>query len=200
MQARSLAATALAVLALLPGCGLTENDTPQVIASENLPPDLLDPNPASSTTMPEPGDTVPVPVFLLVRTGNTTRLSSVEREVANPDEAGQRLVALFAPASEEELEEGFITSVPTDTVLLSTQLDEEAQELVVDLSDELFAIQGAELANAFAQMVFTATEVDGVRQVRFLVEGEEIQAPDGDGRPVDGAVTRADYVALTPAG
>jgi spore germination protein GerM len=187
-----------ALLVAVAGCGLTENDAPQVIASENLPPDLLDPNPGSSTSVAGTGETEPAPVFLIERDGDTTRLRAVDREVIDADEPGQRLVVLLMPPSEDELADGLITSIPTDTVLLDTDLDEEARELVVDLSDEIFAIQSSELANAFAQIVYTATEVEGVSQVRFLVEGEEIQTLDGEGRPVDGAVTRADYVALNP--
>jgi spore germination protein GerM len=200
MLRRSLRALALAMalVAALAGCGVTANDSPQTIGLENLPPDLLDPNPGSSTTAPDPGDTVPVPVYLLVRDNEATRLSAVEREVSDPTIPGQRLTALLTPPSEAELADGLITSIPTDTVLLQTAFDEDSGELVVDLSDELFAIEGAELANAFAQMVFTALEVDGVSQVRFLVDGEAIQPLNAEGRSVDGAVNRTDYLALAP--
>ena len=187
-----------ALLLTVVGCGLQENEVPQAIAPENLPPGLLDPSPTSSTTTPESGPTIAVPVYLLQRDGETTRLVAVDREVTDPEAPGQRLTALLAAPSDDELDQGLNTSIPTDTVLLSTSLDESAEELTVDLSDELFAIQGAELANAFAQMVFTAIEVDGVRQIRFLVEGDPIQTPDAQGRPVDGAVTRADYAVLAP--
>ncbi|MGK2950688.1 MAG: GerMN domain-containing protein [Acidimicrobiales bacterium] len=190
----------LAAIALLVagGCGLTENDSPQAIAPENLPPNLLEPDPGTSTTIPEAGETVAVTVYLLVREGDTTRLSPVEREVVDPAAPGELLTSLLSTPSEAELETGVSTSIPTDTVLLSTELDEDSGELVIDISDELLAIQGTELANAFAQLVYTATEVEGVRQVRFLVEGEEVQAPDAEGAPVSGAVRRADYAALAP--
>jgi spore germination protein GerM len=195
---RRITAVTAALLVAASGCGLSANDTPQAIAPENLPPGLIDPSSGSSTTEPEPGVTTPVRVFLLERVGDTTRLSAVEREVSDPSVAGQRITALLSPPSEAEVERGVITSIPSDTVLLSAVLDEASGELVIDVSDELLAIQGSELANAFAQLVYTATEADGVRQVRFLVEGEEIAAPDDDGRPVQRAVTRTDYVALAP--
>jgi spore germination protein GerM len=190
-------ATAVALVALT-GCGLSEQEAPQAIAPENLPPALLDPSPASSTTVPDPGETTPVTVYLLERVGNTSRLRPVEREVTDPTAPGQRITVLLTPPSAAEVEEGVITSIPADTVLLNSSLDEESGELVVDISDELLAIQGSELANAFAQIVYTATEADGVRQVRFLVEGDETDALNADGRPVQRAVTRADYAALAP--
>lgn len=197
MRLRLLPLVAIALLAV-GGCGLTENDSPQAIAPENLPPNLLEPDPGSSTTLPEPGETVAATVYLLVREGDTTRLSPVEREVVDPAAPGELLTSLLSTPSEAELETGVSTSIPTDTVLLSTELDEETGELVIDISDELLAIQGTELANAFAQLVYTATEVDGVSQVRFLVEGEEVQAFDAEGARVSGPVRRADYAALAP--
>ncbi len=200
MRSRALRWLALVIGALLlvAGCGVEANDAPQAIAPENLPPGLLDPNPSSSTSEPGPGPTEAVPVYLLARDGETTRLAAVEREVTDPEAAGQRLTALLTAPSEAELAQGLNTSIPTDTVLLRVEFNDRSEELTVDLSDELFAIQGAELANAFAQIVFTALELDGVRQVRFLVEGEPIQAPDAQGRPVEGAVTRANYASLAP--
>jgi spore germination protein GerM len=77
-------------------------------------------------------------------------------------------------------------------------LDAEDSELVVDLSSEFLSIEGPELPKAFAQIVWTVSELDGVRQVRFLVEGEEIRAQNADGAEQEGAVTRADYIALAP--
>jgi spore germination protein GerM len=71
-------------------------------------------------------------------------------------------------------------------------------ELVVNVSSALFDVQGTELANAFAQLVWTVTELRGVRQVRFEVDGVTRRALNADGIEQDGAVTRADYSALAP--
>lgn len=195
---RRLAVAPVALLIAVAGCGLSANDTPQAIAPENLPPVLIDPAPGSSTTSPDPGATTPVVVYLLERVGDSSRLLAVEREVSDPTAPGERITVLLIPPSAAELDAGAITSIPTDTVLLASSLDEDSGELVIDVSDELLAIQGSELANAFAQLVYTATEVEGVRQVRFLVEGEEIAAPNAEGRPVQRAVTRSDYALLRP--
>lgn len=188
----------LAVLALLGGCGLSEHGEPQAIAPENLPPGLLEPNPVSSTTLPQSPGTTTVIVYFLVRDGDGERLARVEREVANATEPGNRIGALFSQPP-TEAEEGLTTSIPADTVLVDVPVvDDEANELVVDLSNELFSIQGVGLAKAFAQIVYTVTEVDGVRQVRFLVDGRPYRAPDAEGVEKEGAVTRLDYAALAP--
>jgi spore germination protein GerM len=190
---------AVLVIGLLAGvaaCGVNADDEPVAIPAEDLPPDLLDPNPPTSTTL-SGSPTTAVTVYLLVRSGNTTRLTPVEREV---EDATSRDVinALLAPPSREEQALGLISSIPADTVLLDTQLVDADDELIVDLSRDLFDVEGSELANAFAQIVWTVTELDGVRQVRFRVDGESARAPNAAGTEQPGAVTRADYSALAP--
>jgi len=190
----------LAVLALLGGCGLSEDGGPQAIAPENLPPELLDPNPVSSTTLPESPGTTGVAVFFLMRDGDGERLVKVERQVANATEPGDRIGALFSQPTSAEAARGLTTRIPADTVLVDVPVvDDEANELVVDLSNEFTSsIEGEELAKAFAQIVYTMTAMDGVRQVRFLVDGTEIRAPDAEGVEKEGAVRRFDYAALAP--
>lgn len=181
----------------LGACGIAADDEPQAIQAEDVPSDLLDPNPPTSTTV-SGTPTTSVTVYLLVRSGSTTRLAPTEREVSDASSRGERIAALLLPTSAEEQEEGLISSIPSDTVLLDTELVEESDELVVNLSGALFDVQGPELANAFAQLVWTVTELEGVRQVRFRVDGEAYRAPDAEGIEQDGAVTRADYSDLAP--
>lgn len=185
------------LLGLVAGCGLAADSEPQAIDTKDLPEDLVDPDAVTSTTLPGTA-TASVTVYLLERTGDTTRLAPVEREVADPDKAGDRLDALLQPTTEQEQARGLISSIPTDTVLLNTELNQTDQELVVDLSGALFDVQGKELANAFAQIVWTATEIEGVRKVRFKVDGEPYRAPNAEGIEQPGAVTSADYRSLAP--
>ena len=78
-------------------------------------------------------------------------------------------------------------------------VDEEAGEMVIDLSADIFDIEGEALALAFAQIVFTATDPStDVRRVRFLVEGVPRSVFDGDGVETAGPVTRRDYVNFDP--
>jgi spore germination protein GerM len=187
----------LGVLVAATGCGLAADDEPRAIDSEDVPPDLLDPNPPTSTTLIDESTTT-VTVYLLVRSGTATRLAAVTREVADARHAGDRIDALLEPTSAEEQQRGLISSIPSDTVLLDAELVEADKELVVNLSGALFDVEGEELANAFAQLVWSVTELNDVRQVRFRVDGQEYRAPDAEGIEQEGAVTRADYAALAP--
>ena len=194
----ALVALALAATALLGGCGVGENDEPHVIAADELPPGLAGETPTTSTSVASP-TVQAVTVYYLVQQGDVVRLVGVTREVERADRARDRLAAVLTPPSAEEAATGVLTSIPADTALLETELDESDGELTIDLSRSLFDVQGQELRNAFAQLVWTATELPGVRLVRFRVDGEEFRAPDGAGVEQPGAVTRADYATLAPA-
>jgi spore germination protein GerM len=189
----------LGLLAAVAGCGIAEDDGPRALGPRDIPADLRDPDPSAVTTSPSPGATTVV-VYLIARQGDTTRLAPVEREVADASDPAERLAALLVPPSTDDIQDGLTSSIPADTVLLDTELDETERELVVDLSSALFDVQVSELANAFAQIVWTVTEHDEVRSVRFRVDGEPLRATNSEGIEQPGAVTRADYDRLAPRG
>jgi Sporulation and spore germination len=197
-----LVALVVAPLVVAGACGVPADDEPQAIAGRDLPPDLLDPNPGSSTTLPESAGTTTVDVYLLDETPDGVRLAPVTREVARANRPNERLAALFGGATEAEIEAGITSGIPADTVLRGVTTDDESREVVIDLSDDIFTIEGEALAQAFAQMVWTATEpgAGGYRQVRFSVDGEPTTVLDGDGAEQQDTVTRADYDALRPVG
>jgi len=196
---RRLLAVLLALLVLLGACGLTEDDGPNAIAPENLPPDLLDPNPGTSTTVAETPGSDLIKVWFLEEVRGEVRLAEVQRTVQDRADPGDRLVSLFQQPTEDEARAGIVTSIPADTTLRAMPvLNEQTSELVLDLSSEFLSIEGPELPKAFAQIVWSVTDLDGVRQVRFLVDGEEIRAQDAEGAEQEGAVSRANYTALAP--
>lgn len=188
----------VAVLLVGVGCGLSEDSSPQAIAPENLPPDLLDPNPGSSSTVAESADTTSVGVFFLEQIGDQQRLAAVDREVIDPTSPSQRLSALLSQPPDAD--EGFTTSIPADTMLLEVRQIRADDELILFLSSELFDVEGEELAKAFAQIVYTVTEPEagGFRRVRFVVDNEPRRALDADLVEQEGAVTRGDYRAWRP--
>lgn len=173
----------------LTGCGLSADGEPRAITSEVL-------EPTETTTPATTGVTTPATVYLLVREGDATKLAEVQRPVEDPSRAADRIEAVLEPVSPDEQARGFVSSIPADTVLLDTEVDGDTDELLVNLSGALFDVQGKELANAFAQLVLTATEIEGVRSVRFEVDGEPYRAPNAEGIEQQGAVTAADYATL----
>jgi spore germination protein GerM len=188
-----LAVGTAAALLVGAGCGLRADEEPQVISADDLPSDLVQ---TTSTTDTDSTATEPATVYLLVREADATKLVEVQRLVEDPDRPADRIEAVLAQVSPEEQARGLVSSIPADTVLLDATLDEEDQELVVNLSGALFDIEGRELAYAFAQIVLTATELEGVRQVSFEVDGEPYRAPNAEGIEQPGAVTAADYSTL----
>jgi len=190
---------ALCTIASGAGCGIAADREPKVIQAADLPADLLDPNPPSTTTLPGSATPASVTVYFLTRQGELTHLTPVQRDVASSSRAADRIRALLTGPSADEQQLGLISTIPTDTVLLDTTYVPADGELIVNLSGALFDVQGKELANAFAQLVWTVTEVPGVRQVRFKVDGQAYRAPNAEGIEQEGAVTRGDYNSLAPA-
>ncbi len=193
---RRLVIALVALAALVGGCGLSEDSSPHAIAPENLPPDLLDPEAGTSTTL-SPSGSESVNVYFLETVGDEVSLFKVERQVPDADDPGDRLIALLAQPSEDEAAKGLTTSIPADTTLRAVPvLNEETGELVIDLSSEFLSIEGPELPKAFAQIVWTVTEPGSdVELVRFLVDGEEIRAQNADGAEQE-TVRREDYNAF----
>lgn len=198
MTARRPMALLVALALAVAGCGLSADDEPHLLSAGDLPADLL--GSTTSTTVPtsESPTTTAVTIYYLVHRDGVTRLAPTQREVDDGSRPRDRLAALLNPPTADEQAAGLLTSIPATTILLDTKLVEAESTLLVDLSRSLFDVQGQELRNAFAQLVWTATELDGVRRVRFLVEGEEFRAPDEDGAEQAGAVSRADYITLAP--
>jgi spore germination protein GerM len=187
-----LGSAALAVVALgVVGCGIPTDDSPRAISSENVPDDVAD-----DTTEPTPSQsTVGAPIYL-VKSPDDPRLVDVQRPVpasspaANPDPAAVLETLLTATASPEEQADGITNLIPPDTRLAS-QPELARGTLVVDLTNEIFEIEGENQRAAFGQIVCTANRLDGVHFVRFLVAGEptEVQVDSG---ATGGPVTCAD--------
>jgi spore germination protein GerM len=198
VTSRLVGAAALLLL-LAGGCGVPEDDRPQALAREDLPPDLLDPDPSAETSLPESGPTVVV--YFLQETPNGVRLAEVERRVADARTPDDRLAALFAGLDADEPDAGLSTQIPADTVLRDVDTNPEADEVIIDVSGDLLSsIEGRFLSQAFAQIVWTATEpsAGGYTNVRFLVDGVPQSVIDGDGVEQEGSVDRADYSSFSP--
>jgi spore germination protein GerM len=189
----SLGAGALAVVALgVVGCGIPTDDSPRAISRENVPDDVAD-----DTTEPTPSQSTVGAQIFLVQSPDDPRLVAVERRVpsgsspaAGPDPAAVLETLLTATATPEEQAGGITNLIPPDTRLAS-QPGLARGTLVVDLTNDIFEIEGENQRAAFGQIVCTANRLDGVHFVRFLVNGEptEVQVDSG---ATGGPVTCAD--------
>ena len=167
--------------------------------AEDLPPDLLDPNPGSSTTLPGVGrHDDRSSVYLLEETADGVRLVAVDREVADEPASrtsGSRRCFGGSRPRTEVGRRDHAPRIPADTVLLDVTTDEETGEVVIDLSERHLHDRGRGAGPGVRP-----DRVDRHRarrrrlpQVRFLVDGEPTRVLDGDGAEQDGAVTRRDY-------
>jgi spore germination protein GerM len=184
------------------GCGLTTNDEPEQLAQEDVPDDLLDP--AGTSDQPEPPvvgeevstDTATV-YFLRADDSGAFVVVPVQRQVASPVTAARRLEALIQlPPDQFERDDGIATRVPEDARVVGRPESTEGGVLEVNLSENFYDLQGEASRLAFAQVVYTATEIDGVSAVRFLVNGRNAGVVDGDGQSRSGPVDRGAYRSL----
>ena len=104
------------------------------------------------------------------------------------------LTALFAGPNVVELDSQFRTALPAGVQLLSTT--RRGGVLRVDVSKEMGQLSGEVLVAAVAQIVFTASEVDGVESVNILINGADQQWPSGNGELQSAPLTVYDYPGL----
>jgi spore germination protein GerM len=67
--------------------------------------------------------------------------------------------------------------------------------VTIDLNPSFAQLALAEQKIALTQLVFTMTSLHGVKQVQFLMNGERVSVPRGNGTLTDQPVKRSDYAA-----
>lgn len=120
------------------------------------------------------------------------RLRSVSRDV--PAAPGAVLRSLFAGPNEDERDSQLDTAIPADLELLSAR--SVGQILTVDVVDAFGELTADGLRFAVAQIVSTASSIDGVRAVQLRIEGEPRVWPLGNGELTDRPLTVYDYPGL----
>jgi spore germination protein GerM len=122
----------------------------------------------------------------------TPHLSAVLRSVEST--ASSVMQELLKGPNTQEEDDGITTAVPRGLVLRSTRPG--GGVVTVDVSSELLDEPAPKLQLAIAQIVFTASELEGVREVRVTVLGTIRPWPDGEGELRTSALTVYDYPGL----
>jgi spore germination protein GerM len=90
------------------------------------------------------------------------------------------------------------SAIPLETRVIDvTQSPEGLAE--INLSATFLNVNGDQLVRAVAQLVYTASAVTGVTQVRLVVDGTPRDWPRGDGTRLSRTLTIADFAELSPS-
>lgn len=191
VRATRVLSAMLALGVMLSACGIGNDDTPRNIPEiDQMPLGVGGDSGAGAAT-----GTARVYLLAPEVVGQTTSLEAVARDVDETPSAV--LEALLAGPNAGELDLQYRTALPVDLRVLSTT--SRGGVLVIDLSRELLQLSGQVLVAAVAQLVFTGSEVPGVRSVKILVEGADQQWPAGNGEVQSAPLTVYDYPGLVPS-
>jgi spore germination protein GerM len=129
--------------------------------------------------------------------GTTVRNGSISPDLAPAnDRVAQRaalwLSLLVAGPTGPDQEAGATTAIPEGTELLGVERDLDG--LHIDLSSE-FESGGGSLSMQLrvAQIVYTATQFEGIDAVSFKIEGKGVDSIGGEGIDVSEPLTRRDF-------
>ncbi len=167
---------------LLPAsCGLSPDAAPRdlPIAEQDLVP-----SPSGS------GDEAAGPDRIyLAAPGEERLLRSVPRDTESPTAL---MESLLEGPNDTEAEQQYSSFIPP-TVRLLQPPRRQGSILFVDVSDQLTELTGASLSQALAQIVFTATEVDGVSRVQITIAGDTKSWARPNGGPTTAPLSIYDY-------
>ena len=133
--------------------------------------------------------------------GTTVRGGPVATNLAGDDPVEQAaafwLEVLLRGPQGPDLEAGATTTIPEGTELLGVRRGDAT--LFVDLSSE-FESGGGSLSMQMrvAQVVYTATQFEGIDAVRIMIEGEMVDSIGGEGVMVERPLTRRDFEGFAP--
>lgn len=205
-QPRRIAFLLVVSALIAAACAVPTDNAADVIPVDELPESLRPGFTATTTTIVAP-ITTNVPIFLLTRQAETTRVTvvAVQREVPFNPTIRDVIDRLFGDGSvtSEEDTLNYITTLSEFELLGASNVSSTAVIDIVNLTPEgLPSDQPYEgdLIEVVAQLVWTATEIEGITEVRILINGEQSIIPSDEGDTDVGAtVNRSDYESFDPA-
>lgn len=124
----------------------------------------------------------------LVSPNDNSLLRSVRRDATSR----QNLIeVLLAGPNEDEAGRDYSSVIPASTELISTR--SQGNVLFIDISADIMQLSVQGLRLALAQIVFTASELEGVQAVSLTVEGEQVAWPRRNGESIIGPLQTYDF-------
>lgn len=179
-MSRTHATLALALAIIISACGIQTDSAPRDLPEDERSLVIAG---SSAGTDASGADRI-----YLVAPGEERLLRSVPRDAALREDLIK--ILLLGP-NPEEIEDQFSSFIPPATELLSARSN--GQILILDLTSEISELTGQSLSQAIAQIVYTATEIDGIKAVQLKVNGAEVAWPTTNGDTTKDPLRIYDY-------
>lgn len=162
------------------------------VQPDSAPRDLPDAEQGLETSNESSGDIAAgADRIYLIGPGDDRLLRSVQREA---DSATDLVETLLRGPNDDEIEAEFTTAIPSTTELNEATI--QGQNLTVDLSPDIIELDTQSLVRAIAQIVYTATELDGIETVQIEIDNERLPAPTPGGDTTASPLRIYDYPGL----
>ncbi|MBV9952567.1 MAG: GerMN domain-containing protein [Acidimicrobiia bacterium] len=186
---RALLAIVLVVLSLIAACGIPKDSHPRLIAEE--------PEGFNTSTQPTIGvGGLEVHVYLIDGQADPLKLAARKRPTTQQPGPLEAVAALLLGLTKDDDVQGYQTKIPQGTQLRDDS-KVDGKLVTIDLSSEISTISAQNAVQAYAQLVYTATQYpSGPSQVQFLTEGKPINAQTD--AATKSVVGRSDYRSLAP--
>ncbi len=185
---RQLAAMVTLAASALGACGIGTDDSPRNVAPANQQQLGV----ASDRSAGAATGTARIYLLAPEGAGQSQALQAVARDVT--ESATEVISELLAGPNAQEIAGQLRTALPAGLQLLSAT--RRSGVLRIDVSEELGELSGEALVAAVAQLVFTASELDGVQSTKILIGGVDQRLPAGNGELQSLPLTVYDYPGL----
>jgi len=175
----------------LAGCGMGSQSRAEPLPASAVPFDLLSPAPSNAGASRAPAAEAVILYFL-----KDGRLDAVARELPAPAAVDARLSALAAGPTTVEAAEGLSSAVsapgsaPTGLITFA--------QMTINLTPSFEQLATKDQVEALAQLVYTATAIQGITAVSFRIGDKRVAVPRDDNSTTEGPVKRSDYKSLAP--
>jgi spore germination protein GerM len=175
--------------ALVSACGTGAQSEPVKLSKRQVPFELLAAPTTTTPTTAAPTRKYPFVVYFETNDG----IVFAVRTSGTAPKPQTVAAALLEGPTGEETQVGMRTAIPPRAV---ARVSNAVRGMVtVDLNPAFAQVVLAEQKIALTQLVYTMTSLHGVNQVQFLLDGQRISVPRGNGTLTDKPVKRADYAA-----